>query len=72
MTLAEIPVGKMVTVQKVQVDEELSHRCFALGLRSGAKVEVVRKAPLGGPIHVRIGTTDIVIRQNLANLIKVL
>ena len=72
MTLAQIPSGKTVEVQSVHFDEEFCKRCFALGLRCGAKVTVIRRSWFGGPIHIRIGTTDLAIRKNLANLVKVL
>lgn len=72
MTLAQTAVGKTVKIQSVQVDEEFSKRCFALGLRPGANVTVIRKAFLNGPLHVRVGTTELAIRQNQAKLIKVL
>jgi len=72
MTLAEIPVGKTVTVQNIEFDEQFCKRCFAMGLRCDARVTVIRRALFNGPIHIRIGTTELALRKSLAKLIKVL
>lgn len=72
MTLAEVPIGKTVTVQSIHFEKEFCTRCFALGLRKGAQISVLRTAPLNGPIHIKIGTTELALRKNLAKLIKVL
>ena len=42
---------------------EFSHRLSALGLRVGEMIEVVRRAPFAGPLHLRIGTTDVIMRR---------
>lgn len=72
MTLADIPIGKTVTIQAIEFEESFCKRCFALGLRCDAEVTVIRKSLFNGPIHIRIGTTDLALRKSLAKLIKVL
>ncbi len=72
MTLDQIEPGQTVTIQQLEFEEGFCKRCLALGLRCGVKVTVIRRALFNGPIHIRIGTTDICLRQNLAKLIKVL
>ena len=72
MTLADVPVGKTAIIKSIEFDELFCTRCFALGLRCGVEVTVLRIAPLGGPMHVRLGTTELVLRKTLASLIKVL
>jgi ferrous iron transport protein A len=42
-----------------------------LGLREGCVVQVLRKASLGGPIHVRVGTTEVIMRRIEAKRIVV-
>lgn len=38
-------------------------RMAALGLLPGRRVAVLRRAPFGGPLHLRIGPTELMIRR---------
>lgn len=38
-------------------------RMAALGLQIGRRVTVLRRAPFGGPLHLRIGPTELMIRR---------
>jgi ferrous iron transport protein A len=42
---------------------------FALGLRRGREVAMIRKATLNGPLQVRVGSTDLIIRRREARRI---
>jgi ferrous iron transport protein A len=42
-----------------------------LGFRVGREISIVRKAWLGGPLHVRIGTTEVIMRRRDARAIQV-
>ena len=53
----------------MQADTELKQRLAALGLRHGCTVQVLRKASFGGPVHVRVGTTEVIMRLNEAKRI---
>jgi len=70
MTLEQLPAGQCARISQVQGDDGLRARMFALGLRVGREVAVIRRAAWGGPLHVRIGTTDLVMRRREANLIR--
>lgn len=70
MTLEQLPAGQRARISEVQGDDGLRARMFALGLRVGREVAVIRRAAWGGPLHVRIGTTDLVMRRREANLIR--
>jgi ferrous iron transport protein A len=72
MTLDQIEPGQTAIIQKLEFEEGFCKRCLALGLRCGSQVTVIRRALFSGPIHIRVGTTDICLRQTLAKLIKVL
>lgn len=72
MTLDQIQPGQTAVIQKLEFEEGFCKRCLALGLRCGAEVTVIRRAIFLGPIHIRVGTTDMCLRRNLAKLIKVL
>ncbi|MBA4382702.1 MAG: ferrous iron transport protein A [Sideroxydans sp.] len=59
------------TITDIHTDDSLRQRLQALGFRSGKDIEIIRKASFGGPVQVRIGTTDILLRQTEAALIEV-
>jgi ferrous iron transport protein A len=73
LTLAEIAPNsscRIITAAKAHPD--LQSRFYALGLSPGADVEVLRYAPAGDPIQVRIGgTTLLSIRKQEALLVNV-
>jgi ferrous iron transport protein A len=46
-------------------------RMAALGLLPGKRVTVLRRAPFGGPLHLRIGPTELMIRRADARAILV-
>ena len=61
--------GGIVTL--VKAGPELIRRMSALGIRPGRRVEVIRRAPMGGPLQVRIGHTDLMIRREDAARISI-
>lgn len=71
MTLAKLQPGEHAVITDITADEHLTKRLQALGLRNNRLVTIIRHAPFNGPMHVQIGTTDIIIRNNVAELISV-
>ena len=70
-TLSALRPGESATVLALQVGDELYRRLAALGLRVGKQVKVLRRARFSGPLHVRIGTTDLMLRACEAQCIEV-
>ena len=70
-TLAHLHAGDTATIVAIHAEEALHQRLLALGFRSGKQIELIRKASFSGPLQVRIGTTDILLRRNEAAKIKV-
>ena len=70
-TLATLHPGDTATIVSIHAEEALHQRLLALGFRSGKKIELIRKASFSGPLQVRIGTTDIVLRRTEAARIAV-
>lgn len=58
-------------IDAINVDQPLMQRLIALGFRVGKRIQVMRKANFNGPLHVRIGSTDIILRESEAKLIQV-
>jgi Fe2+ transport system protein A len=51
------------TIIAIEAGPELTRRMSALGLRLGRRVEVLRIAPLQGPLQIRVGHTELMIRR---------
>lgn len=50
---------------------ELRSRLYALGVIPGSELEILRQAPLGDPVQVRVGGSYISIRKSEAEVITV-
>ena len=72
MTLAELTEKMSCRVIDAALNNgELQSRLYALGLYPGVKVEVLRFAPVGDPMQIRVGSTLLSIRKAEAELISV-
>lgn len=52
-SLASARIGQRVRVVNVHLDADLTAWIHAVGISPGEEVEVLRRAALGGPLHVR-------------------
>lgn len=71
ITLAHLHPGDTATIVAIHAEEALHQRLLALGFRSGKQIELIRKASFSGPVQVRVGTTDVLLRRNEAAKITV-
>ena len=71
MSLADVPHSIPVRVTGVRNGGPISHRLMEMGFIRGAEVKVIRRAPLGDPLQVRIGDYDLSVRSSEAELIDV-
>ncbi|MCB5207335.1 FeoA family protein [Methylovorus mays] len=69
--LSQLQPGAYAVICGIDADESLFQRLAALGFRIGKKIEVIRRASFNGPLHVRIGTTDIILRITEARRIQI-
>ena len=69
-SLDSLTPGQNGIIGTIRADEHLQKRLAALGFRIGKKVELIRRASFNGPVHVRIGTTDVILRAREARLIQ--
>lgn len=63
MSLASTPLGKSVRVTAMRIDGPHSVRLMELGLVEGAEISIVRRAPLGDPLQIRLGDCDLSLRN---------
>lgn len=71
VALTALRPGEAATIAALNFDEALSARLAALGFRVGKRIAIIRRARFTGPLHVRIGSTDIMLRGKEANQIEV-
>ena len=71
MSLAKLPSRTRGRVTCVRVDHDLSRRLMEMGLIEGTEVQVVRRAPFGDPLQIRVGDYDLSLRTSEAELIDV-
>jgi len=70
-TLAALQPGDIATIVSIHAEEALHLRLLALGFRNGKQIEMIRKASFSGPLQVRVGTTDVMLRRAEAAKISV-
>ncbi len=71
MTLNELPVGKMATVTAVGGNGALRRHFLDMGLIPGADVTLVKYAPMGDPIELRIHSYELSLRLADASEIQI-
>jgi len=70
--LSSLLPGQSATVQALHVDSGFQFRLNALGFRTGKIIELIRVAPFNGPFHIKLGNTEVMLRQQDAANIEVL
>jgi ferrous iron transport protein A len=71
MNLAQLQLGQSARVSALQLPAELAQRLAALGLRIDCEVTVLRQGWLGGPLQLRVGNTELMLRRDAAKAIEV-
>ena len=69
--LSTLQPGEYATIQGISGDEVLHQRLLALGFRVGKEVRLIRRGRFKGPLQIRIGTTDVIMRRADADQIRV-
>ena len=60
--LSDLKPGESGIITALNTEEGLYHRLCALGFRIGKQISMIRRARFSGPVHVRIGTTEMMLR----------
>ena len=69
--LTALPVGAAATVAEINVPPEHRGRLLEMGLLVGTPVELVRFAPLGDPVEIKVRGYHLTLRKHEADLILV-
>lgn len=70
-TLDKIKIGEKVRVVKIASGGILRKRLVEMGILSGAIITLVRIAPLGDPLEIKVKGANISLRRREAAGIKV-
>ena len=71
MTLKDLPIGKTATVRTVGGEGALRHHFLDMGLIPTASVTMVKYAPMGDPVEVRIHSYELTLRLADAEKIEI-
>ena len=71
MTLDELKIGKTGYIKSVGGEGALRLRMLDMGLVPGTKVAVIKIAPLGDPIEIRVRGYELTLRKEDTRLITV-
>jgi len=71
MTLTDLPIGKDARVVSVSGEGSITRRLLEMGVIPGVSLRVIKAAPFGDPIEVRLKGYSLAMRKTEANAIEV-
>lgn len=71
VTLDKLPVGKLAKITKVGGEGELRCRLLDMGLIPKTIIEIVKVAPMGDPLELRLRGYELTLRKDDAKNIEV-
>lgn len=71
MNLSELPLNTPARILSTQLPPDLTQRLAALGLHIHRDIKVIRRACLGGPLQLRVASTEFMLRRDDARHIMV-
>jgi ferrous iron transport protein A len=69
--LTSLPLGSTATVVEINVPPSSRARLMEMGLLNGTAVELVRFAPLGDPVEIKVRGYNLTLRKHEAEQIFV-
>ena len=70
MTLKDAAIGSTVRIDSI-AESSIKQRLMTMGLIPGTRVEILRSAPLGDPIAIRLRAYNLALRKDDAKKIEV-
>lgn len=71
MTVADLQRGDEAAVIAVAGEDAIAQRLAEIGFTRGTRVRLIRRAPLGDPLQVRLRGFDVALRRTEARRITV-
>lgn len=70
-TLDQLKIGERGIIAAMVGPDAVVQRLMEMGLTEGEEVELVRRAPLGDPIEIRIRDYDLSLRASEASRVSI-
>jgi Fe2+ transport system protein FeoA len=70
-TLTHVPIGSTAHVVAVNGSSPITRRLMEMGVIPGVRLEVLKTAPFGDPIEVRVRGYNLAMRRSEADAIEV-
>lgn len=71
MTLTNLPVGETAKVVAVKGNNAVTKRLMEMGVVPGVAVRVVKTAPFGDPLEIRLRGYSLAMRKSEAEAIEI-
>lgn len=71
LTLTDLPIGSEARVTAVNGNSRVTRRLLEMGVIPGVEVRVIKTAPFGDPIEVRLRGYSLAMRRSEADAIEV-
>lgn len=69
--LSYLTPGERVVIDDIQAEESVRKRLHAMGLLRGREVQMIRRARFGGPLQIRVGSVNLILRRSEAAHVQV-
>jgi Fe2+ transport system protein FeoA len=70
-TLTDVPIGSAAKVVAINGANRIARRLMEMGVIPGVSLEVLKAAPFGDPIEIRIRGYNLAMRRSEADAIEV-
>lgn len=71
MNLTNLPIGATATVIAINGNNAITRRLMEMGVVPGVSVRVVKSAPFGDPLEIRVRGYNLAMRKSEADSIEV-
>ncbi len=71
MNLTNLPIGARAKVVAVNGNNAITKRLMEMGVVPGVSVRVIKSAPFGDPLEIRVRGYHLAMRKNEADTIEV-
>ena len=71
MTLTNLPIGESAKVTAVNGNSSITKRLMEMGVIPGVSVRMIKSAPFGDPLEIRVRGYHLAMRKNEADQIEV-
>jgi ferrous iron transport protein A len=71
MSLAGATLDRRMRITGIRGNDSQAFRIMEMGVIEGAEVSVIRRAPLGDPLQIRVGDYELSLRRQHADMIDV-